>query len=128
MDTDDEKQSAFLAESSVFIRVHPWLKYFWPALASCWAGATLAAAPDIDSISPLALRPGIPTEITISGSGLSEASNVWANFPAKFEPVGDGHFRVTPGTNCPVGIGTIRLYGSNGVSPLSFVMLDDLPT
>ncbi|HTD65452.1 MAG TPA: PPC domain-containing protein [Candidatus Limnocylindria bacterium] len=86
------------------------------------------AAPDIDSISPLALRPGVPGELKFSGNDLSEATNVWASFPAKLESLGEGAFHITPLASHPVGIGAVRLFGSNGVSPVALVMLDDLPT
>ena len=54
-----------------------------------------AAAPDIESISPLALRPGVPTEITLSGSGLADAKQLWTSFPARVEWLGEARFRVT---------------------------------
>ena len=106
----------------------------WPrccaALMGFFASAIIAqaAAPDIDSISPLAIRPGISVEVTFSGSGLSEATNVWANFPASFDSLREGRFRVTVAKDSPAGVGAVRLYGSNGVSQLKFLMLDELPT
>ncbi len=87
--------------------------------------ATFAAAPDIDSISPLAIRPNVPTEITLSGSDLSGAQ-LWRSFPSRVEPLGEGRFRITAGSL--FGIGALRAFGSNGVSHPGFIMLDELPT
>lgn len=86
-----------------------------------------AAAPEVESISPLALRVGAATEVKFSGKNLTAATNVWATFPAKFEPLGEGRFRVTTTPESPVGVGSVRLYGTNGVSMLKFVLLDDMP-
>jgi hypothetical protein len=98
------------------------------ALIALFSTATCsqAAPPDIDSISPLAIRRGVPTEITLSGSDLSEATQLWTSFPARLERVGEACFRIT--TDAPVGLGALRAFGSNGVSNFSFIMLDDLPT
>jgi hypothetical protein len=90
------------------------------------AHLAFAAAPDIDSISPLALWPGVPVKITLSGSDLSEATQLWTSFPAQVESLGGARFQIT--ANAAVGIGAIRMFGSNGVSNPFLVMLDDLPT
>lgn len=101
----------------------------FPALAAFMAMASLSfAAPDIESITPLALRPGVPVEIKFDGSELAEATNVWANFPATFESIGDGRFRITVDASRAVGIGALRLHGTRGVSTANLVMIDDLPT
>jgi hypothetical protein len=90
------------------------------------ASNVCAAAPDIDSISPLVIRPGVVSEIALSGSDLSEAAQLWTSFPAKIESLGEGRFRIT--ADAPLGIGALRVFGSNGVSNLSFIALDDSPT
>jgi len=90
-----------------------------------FASHALAAAPDINFISPLAIRPGLPTEITLSGSDLSEATQVWTSFPARVERLGDERFRIT--ANTPAGIGALRVFGANGVSNPLLVLLDDFP-
>jgi len=92
---------------------------FWPAVCG------LAAAPEIESISPLAIRPGVATEITLSGKDLAEATQLWTSFPAKVESLGAGKFRIT--TVAASGVGAVRVFGSNGVSNLGFVPLDPLP-
>ena len=84
----------------------------------------LAAAPEIESISPLAVRPGVATEITLAGNDLTDATQLWTSFPAKVETLGAGKFRITSDT--AAGVGALRVFGSNGVSNLGFVALDPL--
>jgi hypothetical protein len=91
------------------------------SMASAWA-----AAPDIDSISPLAIQPGTATELVLSGTDLADATQLWTGFPAKSESLGEGRFRMT--TDSLPGIGALRAFGSNGVSNLRFVAVDDLPS
>ena len=99
------------------------------ALAALLAIASFSdAAPDIESIAPRALQPGRPVEVKFDGSELAEATNVWANFPGRFEALGDGRFRITTDAKRAVGIGTLRLYGTRGASSATLVMIDDLPT
>ncbi len=86
---------------------------------------TLAAAPEIESISPRAIRPGVAAELTLSGNDLAEATQLWTSFPAKVDRLGAGKFRVT--TDTAGGVGAVRVFGSNGVSNLGFVALDPLP-
>jgi hypothetical protein len=104
-------------------RIH-WLELLFACLFL--SSSTFAAAPVIDSISPLAVPPGSATEITLSGSDLSDAAQLWTSFPAKWESLGEGRFRIT--ADAPLGAGALRVFGSNGVSSLSFVALDDSPT
>ncbi len=118
-----ETSSDFL---SVFIRGHPWLKKFFETAIPLLCATTLfAAAPEIESIFPLAIRPGVVTELTLSGNDLTEATQLWTSFPAKVESLGAGKFRIT--TDAAAGLGAVRVFGSNGVSNLGFVALDPLP-
>jgi hypothetical protein len=111
---------------SVFIRVYPWLrKFFQTAALLLCAPRLFAAAPDIESIAPLAVHPGVATELTLSGNDLAEATQLWTSFPAKVESLGAGKFRIT--TDAAAGFGTVRVFGSNGVSNLGFIALDPLP-
>ena len=105
-------------------------QYGCAVVAGLFAMATFsfAAPPDIDSVSPLALRPGAATELKLSGSNLAEATNLWANFAVRSESLGDARWRVTLAPDVSVGVGSIRVYGNNGVSRLALVMIDDMPT
>lgn len=87
--------------------------------------ASVNAAPTIESITPLALPPGVATELTLTGNDLGEATQLWTSFPAEVERTGVGRFRVKP--NGPVGFAYLRAFGSNGISNLGFLLLDDLP-
>jgi len=98
------------------------------AVCALAAAVFAAAPPELESISPLAVRPGAATELKFSGTGLAEATNVWASFSAKFDSLGDGKFRVQVPSDAPVGVGIVRLFGARGVSRLRFVFIDDLPT
>jgi hypothetical protein len=91
----------------------------------CFATQPSFAAPEIESVSPLAIRPGKATELTLSGNDLAEATQLWTSFPAKVESLGAGKFRIT--TDAEAGFGAVRVFGSNGVSNLGFVALDPLP-
>lgn len=93
-----------------------------PAAIPC----ATAAAPDIDAIAPLSIRPGVVTEIVFGGRGLEGARTLWTSFPARVEGVGDHRFKVL--AESETGPGTVRALGTNGVSNPAFVMLDDLPT
>jgi len=89
------------------------------------ARLVFAAAPNIDSISPLAVHLRDPTEITLSGTDLGDATQLWTSFPATWKSLGEGRFQITSHDVLPA-IGALRVFGSNGVSDLSFIALDDL--
>lgn len=100
--------------------------------ASLFTHISFAAGPEIESCAPLALRPGVPVKVTFSGQNFPTAPRLWTSFPAQVETLDAGsdtkaRFRITAATEAAVGIGAVRLYGSNGVSNLELVMLDDLP-
>jgi hypothetical protein len=62
---------------SVFIRVHPWLKKFLQTAGVLLIATRLfAAAPEIESVSPLALRPGVLTEITLTVGQFPRANGI----------------------------------------------------
>ncbi len=103
---------------------------FLPAVL-LYASLSSAAAPDLE-LPVLAIRPGTPSEVTLLGSDFPERPTVWTSFPAQIELVdepqsSEARYRITVPGNTPVGIGVVRIFGSNGVSNLSFMMLDDLP-
>jgi hypothetical protein len=110
-----------------------------PTAVDRYCGATLigffstvvflqAIEPDIEGPTPRAFKPGVAAEVKFGGRDLGNATNVWANFPARFESLGERRFRFTPPADWPVGVGALRLYGPDGASQLCFLMLDDLPT
>ena len=93
---------------------------------------SFAAPPELQSISPLAVRRGVAVEVTVSGSDLDKAAQLWTSFPARVERLGEAssgraRFRVTAEATALDGRGAVRVLGSNGVSNPVFVWIDDLP-
>jgi len=91
-----------------------------------------AAAGEIEWCSPLALTPGASTEITFHGDRLRGLTNFWSSFPCTVEFLKSSDketvLRVTVRSNLPVQIGAVRLAGSNALSSLELLMVDDLPS
>ncbi len=67
-------------------------------------------------------------ELQIAGKGLADATNLWTSFPATYEFLGAGKFRITPSEESTVGVASLRVFGPSGVSPVVLMLLDDLPT
>lgn len=102
---------------------HPAL----PAIIVGLLGAAPAVAdPDIRSLTPLAIRPGVSVELKISGTDVARAETLWTSFPSAVKRSGPGSFQVA--AKCSNGLGAIRVAGSNGVSNLRFIVIDDLPS
>lgn len=96
------------------------------------ASFSFAAAPDIESIAPLAVRPGVAVEMVVSGTNFDKLTQLWTSFPARVEPMGEAasgqaRFRITTEAAVPAGRGVVRVLGSNGVSNAAFIWFDDLP-
>jgi len=93
---------------------------------------TAAEPPHIIRASPTAVPPGNPTEITFFGERLGTLSNLWTSFPCTWTSLKSSStqalFRLIVLSNAPVQIGAVRLFGTNALSDLHLVMLDDLPT
>jgi len=94
--------------------------------------------PVIQSTVPAAIPPGATTTVQINGAGLAVAKALWTSFSCEsvlaegVEKNGDDPSRVTfkitvpPGIAC--GIHGIRVVTDKGVTPISFLVVDDLPT
>jgi hypothetical protein len=65
-------------------------------------------------------------EVTLSGSDLTGMETLWTSFPASVKRTGNATFQVR--AKCSTGLGALRVAGSNGVSNLRFIAIDDLPT
>ncbi len=100
------------------------------------AAVSFAQSPSATHATPSAAVPGRTTEVTVFGSGLSAATELWTSFGAKAEAVpaaekSDANkavFKLTLPSSQPVGIGALRVVTTNGVSGLLPFMVDDLPT
>jgi len=91
-----------------------------------------SAEPRINRTFPIALRPGTVTEITFFGEHLANLPAVWTSFPATAERIkstaSEAIFKISVETNVPVQLGGIRLVGTNSLSNLHLMLVDDLPT
>lgn len=99
------------------------------ALLVAWN--TMRAAPSISRISPLAIAPGTNTTVTFNGSNLESATALWTSFEAKAEKLKANDDSVTfslRAVSKTVGLGAVRVVGSNGVSKLEWLLVDHLPT
>lgn len=110
--------------------------------ASALLGALLVAflsnvparAQTISSVTPAAVAPGKPLQLTLRGAKLTNPLTVWTSFPAKVEaltPAKDGKsatckVTVPPGT--PVGVGGLIAANASGVSEAFLLLVDDLPS
>ena len=106
-----------------------------PSLAQ--AQAPGASAPTITYLSPMAVKPGEPTDITVVGTNLTGATTAWSNLPAQVELApGDKNgtdkakvvYRFTLPSGAAPAIAGLRVASDKGVSNLRLFMVDDLPT
>ncbi|MBI3877885.1 MAG: hypothetical protein HY300_18305 [Verrucomicrobia bacterium] len=106
-------------------------------VCSLSAVVSFAQSPSVTHVMPSAAMPGKTTEVSVFGSGLGGATELWTSFGAKGESVqvgsaksdaGKAVFKLTLPASQPVGIGALRVVTSNGVSSLLPFMVDDLPT
>jgi len=89
------------------------------------ACALYAAPPSIVELQPRGSQKGRPFTLTIVGSNLGEGANVISNLPATFTAMAsprqamagrNATFLVEPTTEWTVGVYTIRVQASNGLS------------
>ena len=87
--------------------------------------ALWAEPPSIVVLQPRGTQKGRPFSLTVVGQNLGEGLSVISNLPAAFTPLGDAKdgmanrtatFLVEPKAEWAVGVYTIRLKGSNGLS------------
>jgi hypothetical protein len=87
--------------------------------------ALWAEPPSIVQLQPRGTQKGRPFSLTVVGQNLGEGLSVISNLPAAFTPLGDAKegmanrtatFLVEPKAEWAVGVYTIRLKGSNGLS------------
>jgi len=107
------------------------------AVAPALAQAPDANAPTITYLSPMAVKPGEATDITVVGTNLNGAKAAWTTLPAQVElaPIEKNGtdktkvvYRVTLPADAAPAIGGLRIATGNGVSNLRLLLVDDLPT
>ena len=94
--------------------------------------------PAVNSVSPGAVVPGATTTLQVNGGNLAIAKKLWTSFPCEsslaegIDKNGENPAQVTfklnvPG-DTPCGIHGLRVVTDKGVSPLRFLIVDDLPS
>ncbi len=89
----------------------------------------------IEHLSPPALERGKTTRLTIVGSQLNRALDLWTSLPGgkiTATPVGDSKadaavFDVGVAADAPVGLFGLRVATANGLSNVHLCLIDDLP-
>ncbi len=100
-------------------------------LAGVLAG--FAQSPSLTHTAPGALQPGQSQELTLHGSNLSGATNLWTSFGAKVlvantTNASAAKFQLAVPAETPVGIHAVRVASVSGVSSPLLLMVDDLPS
>ena len=90
----------------------------------------------IEHVYPPALQRGTSTEITLHGSDLEAAIDLWTTLPVgmlAIKPLGDSRpaaarFEITVAEEAPLGLYGLRLATRDGLSNVHLFSIDDLPT
>lgn len=109
-------------------------------VAAPWLGMPSAGAqePAISLLSPQAVLPGATTDVTVRGSNLAGARDVWTSFPGTAvlapdvaengEKADQVVYRFDVPQDAAVGVHGLRVATDKGVSAMRFVLVDDLPS
>ena len=104
------------------------------------SGLSVACAQDpvVSGTVPGAIMPGSTMPLQINGGNLAPAKKLWLSFPAESalaegidkngENPAQVTYRLSVPANTPCGIQGMRVVTDKGVSPLRFLMVDDLPS
>jgi hypothetical protein len=97
---------------------------------------SVGQSPVLSYSVPSAVAPGKTTTLTFFGEKLNGPVQLWTSFPARVDRVvsdktneqssGEISFQLSVPKSVPVGIGTVQLATTNGVSVVQLVMIDDL--
>ncbi len=101
-------------------------------------GAATAQEPAVNSVSPGAIIPGAANTLQVNGGNLAVAKKLWMSFPCEAgladgidkngENPGQVTFKLNIPGDTPCGIHGMRVVTDKGVSPLRFLIVDDLPS
>lgn len=107
------------------------------SLTLAFVGLTLAQEPVVNSTSPGAVNPGTTINLQVNGGNLAIAKKLWTSFPGESslaegiekngENPAQATFKVNVPADTPCGIHAMRIVTDKGVSPLRFLIVDDLP-
>jgi hypothetical protein len=108
-----------------------------PALCFCALvlPSPCPAAPFIEHLAPPVLQSGKTTRLTVVGSHLAKAADLWTSLPGgklQTRPVGaskDGSavFDVRVPASAPIGLFGLRVATAGGLSNVHLCLIDDLP-
>jgi len=100
------------------------------------AASLPAQEPSVATVSPAAVMPGQPTRIVLGGGNLAGAKALWISFPGEVTLAADVPengtkadqvtYQVQTPAETPVGIHALRVLTDKGVSPLRYLLVDDL--
>ncbi len=103
--------------------------------AACCFSPVSRAEPFVEHLEPPALTRGQSNKLTLVGSGLDRAQNLWFSLPEKYfqiKPLSGSvertEFEVTVAADCPLGIYGLRLATEDGLSNLHLFAIDELVT
>ena len=89
----------------------------------------VAAPPTISLLQPLCVVPGTDNSLTVTGEDLAGLTNLWTSFRTEILSAKSGSnsvtFQVHVPREQPLGIGAMRIFGTNGVSNLQLLAVDD---
>jgi hypothetical protein len=112
-----------------------WLTRLLGTLILAGSVTAVRAEPFIEHLEPPALIRGQVNKLTLAGSQLDRAQNLWFSLPAKFfqlKPLSSSSERteieVTVAADCPLGIYGLRLATEDGLSNLHLFAIDELRT
>ena len=102
------------------------------------SSAVVAQEPAINGTVPGAVAPGAANTLQINGGNLASAKKLWLSFPAEatlaegLDKNGENPAQVTYKINVPAdapcGIQAMRVVTDKGISPIRFLLVDDLPS
>ncbi len=86
----------------------------------------------VNRVTPLGLKTGVATVLTIEGSGLVGATNLWLSVPASIRPLTNSssrsQFEITLAKDLNPQVAALRLVGETGAAALFTVLVDDIGT
>ena len=86
----------------------------------------------VNRVSPLGLKTGSATVLTLEGSGLAGATNLWLSVPASIRPLTNSssrsQFEITLAKDLAPEVAALRLAGETGASALLNVLVEDIGT
>ncbi len=86
----------------------------------------------VNRVTPLGLKTGTATVLTLEGSGLAGATNLWLSVSASIRPLTNSssrsQFEITLAKDLAPQVAAVRLAGEAGAAALFTVLVDDIGT